>query len=111
MFSLEFWFVADAKLTYQVVIIKDGTIYFPPVNIKFRKQTARGMEVDWKGTSRGMEVDWKRTGSGLEVDINILIYEFSGIQQVLGSYSQGPCSNLVLKVVGDSLLVDVFIRS
>ena len=100
MYYLEFWFVADAKLTYQVVIIKDSTIYFPPVNIKFMKQTARGMEVDWK-----------RTGSGLEVDINILIYEFSGIQRVLGSYSQGPCSNLVLKVVGDSLLVDLFLRS
>ena len=27
MFSLEFWFVADAKLTYQVVIIKDDAIF------------------------------------------------------------------------------------
>ena len=80
MFSLEFWFVADAKLTNQVVIIKDGTMYFPPVYIKFRKQTARGMEAEWK-----------RTGSGLEADIDILIYKFSGIQRVLGSYSQGPC--------------------
>ena len=26
MFSLEFWFVADDKLTYQVVIIKDDAI-------------------------------------------------------------------------------------
>ena len=80
MFSLEFWFVADAKLTNQVVIIKDGTMYFPPVYIKFRKQTGRGMEAEWK-----------RTGSGLEADIDILIYKFSGIQRVLGSYSQGPC--------------------
>ena len=68
MFSLEFWFVADAKLTYQVVIIKDGIIYFPPVYIKFMKQTARGMEADWKRTARGIEVDWKWTGSGLEAD-------------------------------------------
>ena len=27
IFSLEFWFVADAKLTYQVVIIKDDAIF------------------------------------------------------------------------------------
>ena len=37
MFSYDFWFVADAKLTYQVVIIMDGTIYFPSVYIKFKK--------------------------------------------------------------------------
>ena len=30
MFSLEFWFVADAKLTDHLVIIMDGTMYFPP---------------------------------------------------------------------------------
>ena len=69
MFSFEFWFVANAKLTDHLVIIMDGTMYFPPVYIKFRKQTSRGMEVD----------------------INIMIYKFSGIQRVLGSYSQGPC--------------------
>ena len=26
-FSLEFWFVADAKFTYQVVIIKDDAVF------------------------------------------------------------------------------------
>ena len=84
MFSLEFWFVADAKLTNQVVIIKDGTMYFPPVYIKFRKQTARGMEAEWK-----------RTGSGLEADIDILIW-------VTHRAPADACSNPVLKVVGDS---------
>jgi hypothetical protein len=39
-------------------------MYFPPVYIKFRKQTARGMEAEWKRTARGMEADWKWTGSG-----------------------------------------------
>jgi hypothetical protein len=43
-------------------------MYFPPVYIKFRKQTARGMEAEWKWTARGMEADCKRNGSGLEVD-------------------------------------------
>ena len=50
--------------TRYIVIIKDGTIYFPPVYIKFRKQTASRMEADWKRTSREMETDWKWTGSG-----------------------------------------------
>jgi len=39
-------------------------MYFPPVYIKFRKQTARRMEAEWKWTARGMEADWKWTGSG-----------------------------------------------
>ena len=64
MFSLEFWFVADTKLTDHLVIIMDGTIYFPPVYIKFRKQTAKEMEAEWKRTVWGMKVNWKRTGSG-----------------------------------------------
>jgi hypothetical protein len=42
----------------------DGTMYFPPVNIKFRRQTARGMEADCKRTARGMKAERKLTGSG-----------------------------------------------
>ena len=87
MFSFEFWFVTDAKLIYQAVIIKDGTVYFPPVYIKFRKQAARGLEADCKRNGSGLEEDWK----WCKADINILIYKFSGILPVLASYSQGPC--------------------
>ena len=42
----------------------DGTMEVTPVYIEFRKQTARGMEAEWKRTARGMKADWKRTGSG-----------------------------------------------
>ena len=77
----------------------DGTMYFPPVYIKFRRQTARGMEAEWKRTARGIKADWKRTGSRLEADINILIYKLSGIWLVLGMH---VVIRWVLNVVGDS---------
>jgi hypothetical protein len=35
----------------------DGTMYFATLYIKFRKQTARRMESEWKWTARGMKVD------------------------------------------------------
>ena len=41
MFSLEFWFVADAKLTYQVVIIKDDAIITCLFTIKIMYQVVK----------------------------------------------------------------------
>ena len=61
IFSLEFRFVADARLIDHLVIIMDGTIYFPPVYIKFRRQTARGMEANCKRNESRLEADWKWT--------------------------------------------------
>ena len=66
----------------------DGTIYFPPVYIKFRKQAARGMEVDCKRNGSGLEADWKRT----------ITTQFINSQEAPGN----ACSDPVLKVFGDS---------